>query len=271
MNTERKGYDPFTAIRKVPLYAEDGMQSRAYSVAHQQYIQSKESTVTFNTKWLESGVVGKDYLLIPNEELKDMCEEIQTFTPYDFSVDKLWFNGSQFVMSYITETLTRDISPGDAVGLGMMVENSYDQSRAAGFSLFAYRLVCTNGMIAPTYFSRRRFRHSPKSNKWQDEIRAAASLIADAPDSMDKFADTLRGLSVSRLETNDVALIRNQYLDRLGHAHWGKIMDKYLEGDQYTAFGMLNACTNEFWHKKHTTASDFYHNKYCVESMMTYA
>ena len=112
--------NPYQEIRKVPLdYS--GIQSSAYSV--QRYDEDKG--------WKEAGVVGANYMLLPNQEVKDIADDIVDSASIDFEVDKEFFNGKNYMLSYrakesLDTTVDRNI--GD-LNLGIQFWNSYDGSR----------------------------------------------------------------------------------------------------------------------------------------------
>ena len=62
---------PYGDIRKVPLDYE-GISSSAYAV--QRCAEVKDGI----NKWKECGIVGSNYLLVPNNEVKDLAGQIAT-------------------------------------------------------------------------------------------------------------------------------------------------------------------------------------------------
>ena len=81
--------NPYQEIRKVPLdYS--GITSSAFAV---QRLDEEKG-------WKEAGVVGAHYMLLPNQEVKDIADDIVESAYIDFELDKEFFNGKNFMLSY---------------------------------------------------------------------------------------------------------------------------------------------------------------------------
>ncbi|HMB93583.1 MAG TPA: DUF932 domain-containing protein, partial [Rhodothermales bacterium] len=168
-------------------------------------------------------------------------------------------------------TFQAEVKVGDVVSLGMLFENSYDGSRKLGFSLFINRLACSNGMLAPQYFSRMRFKHDSAAIGWEDEVDRALSVLGHADASLDRFAQAARALDDMRLGSQELSHIRGEVLPRLPTTLWGKMMDQYLLNEELTGWGLLNAGTNVCWHNEKGTISDFGHNEYLTSGLVEHA
>ena len=151
--------NPYAEIRKVPLDY-NGIQSSAYSVQYQESLD----------KWNEVGVVGANYMLLPNKEVKDAAIQVADASVVDFQHDKTFFDGRRFVYSLKSDKVIGNINKGDDLALGMQFWNSYDGSKSFGFSMMLYRLICTNGMMSKTFFSNFRFKHEPNSEGWEENL-----------------------------------------------------------------------------------------------------
>ena len=79
---------PYGEIRKVPLDYQ-GISSSAYAVQRQEIKDE-------GLKWKECGVVGSNYLLVPNSEVRDLANEIATESALTWEPMKTFFNGKQF-------------------------------------------------------------------------------------------------------------------------------------------------------------------------------
>ena len=86
--------NPYLPIRKVPLDY-NGISSSAFAV-QMQYQSGKD---TPNTEWKEAGVVGHSYMLLPNEEVRNAAHQVAEECNIDFSPDKTFFNGRNYVYS----------------------------------------------------------------------------------------------------------------------------------------------------------------------------
>ena len=69
--------NPYQEIRKVPLDF-NGIKSAAFAV--QRNDEEKG--------WKEAGVVSANYMLLPNQEVKDIADDIVDSAAIDFKVDK---------------------------------------------------------------------------------------------------------------------------------------------------------------------------------------
>ena len=255
--------NPYQEIRKVPLdYS--GIKSSAYAV--QRYDEDKG--------WKEAGVVGANYMLLPNQEVKDIADDIVDSASIDFEVDKEFFNGKNYMLSYrakesLDTTVDRNI--GD-LNLGIQFWNSYDGSRSLSFELFLNRLVCMNGMVTRKNFVSHRFKHDANSIGWKDELEKVTDLIHNVP--MDNYLNKFRLLAEGNpMDCNDLSYIRGSCLPKVPTSTWGKILDKMFrdkEYDEYRPWDLLNASTNVLWHNKKQTISDFNMNGYIVEGMCNY-
>ena len=257
--------DAYLPIRKVPLLG-SGISSSAFGV------QMEKRYANNRRYWDEVGVVGSNYLLVPNKDVSDLADTLCRKSDYNWTKHKTFFNGRNYMTSYITEDCKAEISQGDDIALGMSFWNSYDGSTALHFRLFVVRLICDNGMISKDNFLAYRFRHDKSSEGFEEDIsRAVNTINTKSKDSLDKFIANARTL-MNPIDMENVAHIRHEYLKDIPTGVFGKIMDKYLEElDANTGWEFLNACTNVLWHNKKQTIADFKHNTLCVDGMLEYA
>lgn len=256
--------NPYAEIEKVPLYAPDNMKSRGYSVR----LEDDDA----ESGWKEVGLVGQDYLLVPNRQVREMALEIAGQTGFEWNETKTFFDGKRFVYALAAEeALQAEVAVGDIVGLGMMFENSYDGSRKLGASLYVHRLACSNGMLIPQHFARVRFKHELASAHWEDDARRALSMVSGAGENLQRFADAARNLEATPLGSEALRMIRGELVPQLPITLWGKTVDRYLLHEDLTGWGLLNAGTNVLWHAEKTTMSDFSHNEYLTTQLIEHA
>ena len=259
-----KNINPFVEIEKVPLFANDNMQSRGYSVR----IECDAS----ESGWKEVGLVSSDYLLVPNRQVRDMALEITDRSELSWEESKVFFDGKRFVYALVASpSISAEVQVGDILTLGLMFENSYDGSRKLAVSLFANRLVCSNGMLVPQYFTRKRFKHDSLSAGWEEEVHRALSMIQLAGAGLIRFAKVASYLTQYELGSEQLKHIRSNVLDRLPTGIWGKVMDQYLLSEDLTAWGLLNAGTFVSWHREKATIQDFNHNELISSKMIGFA
>ena len=256
--------NPYADIEKVPLYAEDQMQSRGYSVR----IEDPGA----DTGWREVGLVSDQYLLVPNERAHQMAWEIAERSPFRWEEEKVYFDGKRFLYALTTRSdASVEVEVGDTVGLGLLFENSYDGSRKLAARLFACRLACSNGMLTKEHFTGMRFKHDNTGRGWEEEIERALFMLSCAEEELTAFAASARRLTQHRLGSEELQVIRREALARLPLTLWGKTLDRYLEYEAHTGWGLLNAATNVLWHGDRSTLSDFGHNERTTAGLLRYA
>jgi hypothetical protein len=256
--------DPYAPIEKVPLLTHDGMRSRGFTV--------RLEDDTASAGWKEVGIVSEDYLLVPNSQVRDMAREITDRTDLSWHESKTFFDGKRFVHALTThaDTLTVRVAPNDVLSLGLLFENSYDGSRRLAVSLYANRIVCSNGLIVPQFFSRLRFKHTTASLGWEEETERALAVISSAGVGLRQFADMAKRLSDTYFGTKEMEMVRRRGLSRLPVGLWGKVIDRYLLHEDQHAWGFLNAGTNVVWHNEKGTVQDFNHNELITSALIEF-
>jgi len=264
--------NPYQEIRKVPLdYS--GIQSSAYSV---QRLDEEKG-------WKEAGVVGAHYMLLPNQEVKDIASDIVESAYIDFELDKEFFNGKNFMLSYkavdsiATVDHTAKDEDIDKLNLGIQFWNSYDGSRSFGFSLMLYRLICTNGMMSKQYLQNNRFRHAPGSEDWNTQLESMVHLINATQDgdnnSVNTMINGIKELNDYRVTSKNLGNIRHNFLKDIPTGVWGEITDKFLDpnGEYYSdtnGWGLLNSATDILWHKKKPTLASYNQNAVITDGLI---
>ena len=264
--------NPYQEIRKVPLdYS--GIQSSAYSV---QRLDEEKG-------WKEAGVVGAHYMLLPNQEVKDIADDLVESAYIDFELDKEFFNGKNFMLSYkavdsiATVDHTAKDEEIDKLNLGIQFWNSYDGSRSFGFSLMLYRLVCLNGMMSKQFLNNHRFRHAPGSEDWDDQLIKMVDSINYGQDGnnigLNKMVKGIALLNDYRVSSKNLGKIRHNYLKDIPTGTWGEITDRFLdpEGEYHAdtnGWGLLNSATDILWHKEKPTLASYNHNAIITDGLI---
>jgi hypothetical protein len=246
--------DAYAAIEKQPLVTQDGMRSRGFTVRLEDPAAADG--------WREVGIVSEDYLLVPNQDVRDMALEITDRSGVPWKESKTFFDGKRFVYALTTTSdgLSAEVVPGDVLSIGLMFENSYDGSRRLAVNLYANRLVCSNGLVLPEHFARLRFKHTSASAGWESETQRALSMIASAGDDLRRFANIARRLDDVDFSIPEMEAIRKRGLAKLPVSLWGRVIDRFLLHEEPSAWGFLNAGTNVFWHNEKGSIQDFKHN-----------
>ena len=266
--------NPYLPIRKVPLDFE-GISSSAFSVQTERPPKvSKDGMSMTIPEWKETGVVGHSYLLIPNQEVKDLVDQLTTSTPWQWNVVREFFDGKRYVYTLATKDLTHEVEVGDSIGLGINAWNSYDGSVSFHLRFMAYRLICLNGMTSYDAFFQYRFKHDKSSEGYAEEIDKASKLFDNADTRLSTFCERSKKL-LSPMPIKELQDIRNNYLHDLPTSIWGKVVDKlFLDKSKtptnYKAWDLMNAATSVLWHNEKPTVSDYKHNQYCVDNLLRY-
>lgn len=259
--------NPYLPIRKVPLDYQ-GIQSSAYSV--QMSRPDKEG----RELWKEAGIVGHKYLLIPNEEVKNAAEEVASeITFCNLKHNKTFFDGKRYVYSMISDYNIGEVQEGDDVALGLQFWNSYDGSRALGYSIMLYRLVCLNGMMSNQAFQTYRFKHDPTGEQWDeglDTIVANLNSISHGSEKLDSFISNCKKLAKLEVTTDVLGDIRHKNIHDIPVGLWGQIVDRFTRPnneDGTTGWGLLNASTDVLWHKDKPTIASYKQNADIVDGL----
>ena len=263
--------NPYLPIRKVPLDY-NGISSSAFSVQ-----MKKEDPTVRMELWKEVGVVSHNYMLLPNEEVKNAAHQVAEECKIDFIHDKTFFNGRNFVYSMKSSHVAGEVKAGDVVALGMQFWNSYDGSKAFGFAMMLYRLICTNGMMSKDHFNTYRFKHEPKSENWEENLEQVVaninSLVAGSS-KLDSLLHSFRRLSKSHVTTEELGRIRHDYLQEIPVSIWGQIVDRFTDptmdkgnADKHTGWDLLNAGTDLLWHKENPTITTYGQNATIVDGL----
>ena len=268
--------NPYLPIRKVPLDYE-GIHSSAFAV--QMRHEPKKDTPITAMAWREVGVVGHNYMLLSNEEVKDAAHQVAEECNIDFVHDKTFFNGRNFVYSMKSQHIAGEVKPGDDVALGMQFWNSYDGSKAFGFAMMLYRLICTNGMMSRDHFNTYRFKHEPKSEDWSESLEQVVTNINNLVSGtyqLDDFITNLRKLSNLHVTIDTLGDIRHKHLQEIPITIWGQLVDHFLlkanalqlpPSESYTGWELLNAGTDLLWHKENPTITTYSQNATIVDGL----
>ena len=252
----------YSEIRKVPLDY-DGIKSSAYAVQ----MQSLEG-------WKEAGVVGSNYMLLSNQEVKDAADFVAQECNIDFKEDKTFFNGKVYIHSLVSEHVVGEIKAGDDIALGMQFWNSYDGSKAFGFSMMLYRLVCTNGMMSKQTFGTYRFKHEPGNENWEKDIKKVINNVNNvergAYTNVEGLIERFKALQTTDIDTDMLGTIRHNHLQDIPVSLWGSIVDRFTNADHYTkhtGWNLLNASTDILWHKDNPTVASYNQNAEIVDGL----
>ena len=261
---------PYGEIRKVPLDYQ-GISSSAYAVQRQEI---KDEML----KWKECGVVGSNYLLVPNSEVRDLANEIATESKLTWEPMKTFFNGKQFAYFMQCKSDTTEIAKDDDIALGMAFWNSYDGSTALQFRTFLVRLVCTNGMITKDFMNLMKFKHNKTSEGYDKQIINAAKVVDNCGEDIETVAKRMRKMVETPFDLGHLSYMRSELLNHLPVTLWGKISSHFLiknadslireKGDEITMWDFYNACTDILWHDEKPTMASLEHNQVITDKLL---
>jgi hypothetical protein len=259
--------NPYLPIRKVPLDY-NGISSSAYSV-QMQHPETGEKL----SEWKETGVVGHSYMLLPNEDVKNAANQVAEECNLNFTFDKTFFNGRSYAYSMKSDHVCGEVAQNDDVALGMQFWNSYDGSKAFGFAMMLYRLICTNGMMSKDHFNTYRFTHEPKSENWEENLEQVVTNInniSNGSDNLNRLLGNLRGLNQLRVTTEELGRIRHNHLKDVPVQLWGNIVDNYTNPEnrvEHNGWTLLNTATDLLWHKEKPTVASYGQNATIVDGL----
>ena len=262
--------NPYLPIRKVPLDY-NGISSSAYSV--QMKHEPKKDTDITEMAWREVGVVSHSYMLLSNEKVKEAANQVAEECNLNFTFDKTFFNGRSYAYSMKSDHVCGEVAQNDDVALGMQFWNSYDGSKAFGFAMMLYRLICTNGMMSKNYFNTYRFTHEPKSEDWQENLSQVVNNInnlSNGSTSIDDFLRSLRALSNLKVTTDELGKLRHNNLKDIPVQLWGNIVDNYTDPKnhiEHNGWTLLNTATDILWHKEKPTVASYGQNATIVDGL----
>ena len=255
-------FEPYARIEKQELYNADSFQSRAYNVK----VEDTKGDM------IEAGIVGAEYLLVPNAELHEIGQEIRNGTDHDWKHEKTFFNGKQYRNVYTVDTMAIEIPEvGDTVKLMMIEQNSYDKSLSAGLRFEFMVLSCLNGMTSKRHGWGYTFRHNQGNVNWPDEVARAGQILRNqSAGRLSSFAQACGQLHV-KLDLPKLEQIREHAIPKLPPLRFGQILDRYFEGESDTAWDFMQAGTANLWHKDKMTVGDFTNNEKFVDGLLEFA
>ena len=220
-------------------------------------------------------------MLLPNKEVKDIADDIVDSAAIDFEVDKEFFNGKNYMLSYKAKDCLDDGTIPEAcigdLNLGIQFWNSYDGSRSFGFSLMLYRLICLNGMMSKLHLQNNRFRHAPGSENWDKQLEKMIDSVNFRQEGnnigLNKMVEGIAALNDYQVTIEGLSRIRHRFLKDLPTGVWGEIIDRFTEPDgeyysEQSGWGLLNSATDILWHKEKPTLASYNHNAIITDGLI---
>ena len=135
--------DPLAPVRLSPV------RVNGHSVTHQGVeIQVDDGS------WEAINIHSADYNLVPNRKADEVSQRILMRSSLNWTkMHEVW-TGRYWARLYKSDNSMAVHSVGDAISLGLRVENSYDGSCQFRLVLMAYVLSCLNGLVSPQNFGK---------------------------------------------------------------------------------------------------------------------
>lgn len=263
INRTKHRVSPFVPIVKTPNYAENSGNLTGYSVE----IEDPDSKTGFR----HLGNVSAGYLLLTNEEVRTLALEIAVESGLAFRESRIFWDGARFC--HVVDFLeTEAVEPDDEVGLSLITRSSYDRSWRYECALMGKRFVCDNGALSGEFFARVSFKHlkADDAEQWQGIVREGLSVIDHAPEHLDRFVCGLRLLKRAPMTDERLREVWRLF-PMIGDGVKGQIVSRYVEIEEPTLYGLLNAGTNVLWHRRAMTAADFQNNDAFTTGLLRYA
>ena len=191
--------------------------------------------------WEAINIHSASYNLIPNEEVARTTREILTGSGMAWEPATEVWTGRYWAMHYKSDVSVRAPKVGDALSLGLRVENSYDGSCQFRLVLMAYVLSCANGMVSSRHFTTYRMRHT---SNHEFSIPEAVSVLQTGIDELVGIVPTVDALSEIPLTVELLAKVSR--VTDLPNGEWGYIT-KDLSGAQ-TAWDLMQVITHRLTH-----------------------
>lgn len=204
------------------------------------------------------------YRIIDNEDLAEMALPILS-EDSSMKIASCEITEQRMYIKALFPRIERDIKPGlgDAVQAGVVISNGEIGNGSIRVEPLIFRLVCLNGMIAPTSVRRRhvgrqlQFEGDVDAQEiYRDDTRAAddRALMLKLRDTIraamdearfNKWVDEMAAATEDKITApNPVKVIeRCQHKFRWDEAETGAVLTYLIEGHDLSRFGLLNAIT----------------------------
>ena len=202
--------DPFTPVRLSPV-----------SVNGTSVPQVGVEIRKDDGNWECVNIHSQGYQLIPNSLVQQVAREITSRSSMNWTEEKTIWTGRFLSVLYRSDHLRELPEVGDAVSLGLRVENSYDGSAKFRLTLMAFVLSCTNGLMSSRLFTTYTVKHTASSGFDVDE---AIGVIRDGAYSLEVLAPRIGELSRMPLNVKRLASVAKNV--DLPNRDWGHVLQQ---------------------------------------------
>lgn len=266
INRTKNRISPFVDIRKDRLSdSVTGKPTNTFGV----WVEDAEE----EGGWRSCGVVSENYLLLPNRKVRELALTIAEESGLAYRESRIFWDGSRFAHIIDFHEVREEVTEGDEVGLSLITRNSYDKTWKYDCALMGKHFICDNGALSGEFFARVSFKHlggSSDQDAWEQVVKDGLSVIGGAGDNLQRYVRGLRTLNAMKM---DDALMRKVWnlTSGIGDSIRGKILTRYVQKEEPTAYGLLQAGTYTLWHDQKATASNFQNNDIWVTSLLNIA
>jgi hypothetical protein len=218
--------DPFAAVRVAPV-AVNGASVPQVGV----------EILNDAGSWECLNIHSQGYQLIPNTLVQQTAREITSLSALRWTEERRIWTGRFLSLMYRSDRLVEIPEVGDAVALGLRVENSYDGSARFRLVLMAFVLSCLNGLMVPRYFSTYTVKHIASSGF---DIKEAVSVIQNGAAMLEEIAPRIAALSKIPLDLPLLAQVANRV--DLQNRDWVPVIQHL--GDAHTVWDLMQQITH---------------------------
>ena len=191
--------------------------------------------------WEAINIHTNDYNLIPNADAYRVAKQILTDSAYGWvQKDEIW-TGRYWAALYQADVDVDVPSVGDALSLGLRVENSYDGSCQFRLILMAYVLSCSNGLVVPQHFANYRMRHTMNN---EFDIEEALLILNSGMYHVKGLLPKIEDLSMIPLTFSLLSRVAKE--TSIPKRDWGYIAENI--GSASNAWDLMQAITHRLTH-----------------------
>ena len=166
-----------------------------------------------------------------------------------------YYNGDTMNITAVTPKVEGEVVKGDVVQGGITITNSEVGDGSLMIKPFIYRLVCTNGMVAPQYFNQFYAKHvgaividPTQDEQWKvtiEKMQKQLELVAK-PEVFEENLKKLQDATKKSMNSHQIVqLAKRQGITDAERAGIFERLDRYV-GDEFTVskYELSNAITN---------------------------
>ena len=218
--------DPFSPVRLAPV-----------SVNGEAVPQVGVEILNDNGTWECINIHSQGYQLISNSLAQQTAREITSLSRWRWAEEKTIWTGRFLSTLYRSDQIVELPEVGDAVSLGLRIENSYDGSAKFRIVLMAFVLSCTNGLMSPRYFSTYALKHTASHGF---DLKEAVSVIQGGVSILEEIAPRIASLSKTRLNLKTLAAVAKNV--SLPNRDWGPIVQNL--GNAHSLWDLMQEMTH---------------------------